>query len=100
MLSGLYRILHRNALTPYTKYLHFCFEVSAHTTLSETMIANTLDVWILGSGASNLDRKHTPLLPFLLYLKYLNKKNPATFLCGVRRSFRRSSWRWWGRPKD
>ena len=41
-----------NALALYTKYLHF-FEVSTYNTLSETVIADILDVWILDSAAGN-----------------------------------------------
>src|SRR3989344_8248211 len=68
MLSGLYRIRHRNAPAPYTKYLQF-FEVSAYTALSKTVIVDTLNVWILGSVASNRDRPRIHLLPIGLYQK-------------------------------
>ena len=39
------------------------FESSAYTTLSQTVIGDTLDVWILDSVASNRNRSHIHLLP-------------------------------------
>ncbi len=53
-ISRLYRI-------PYLKYVSILyqvasfFEVSACTALSETLVADILDVWILVSAAGNLD---------------------------------------------
>ena len=47
------------------KYLLF-IEVSACTTLSETVAADTPDAWILGSVAESLDRPHIHLLPQIL----------------------------------
>lgn len=67
MLSELYLIRHRNALISRAKYLRF-FEVSACTTLSEAVTADTLDAWILGSVAGDLDRPRTHLLPQQVYL--------------------------------
>jgi len=42
------------------------YEVSAYTTLFETVIANILDVWILGSVAGNRNRPHIHLMPHLV----------------------------------
>jgi len=52
----------------HTKYLHF-FEVSSYTTLSETVVADILDVRILDSAESNLGRLHIRLLPCTVYKK-------------------------------
>lgn len=40
-------------------------EVSAHTTLSKTLIVDILGVWILVSVVKNLGLLHIHLLPFL-----------------------------------
>jgi hypothetical protein len=61
-LSGLYLIRHRNALTSYTKYSSF-FEVSAYVTLPQTVVGDTLGVWILGSVAENRNLPRIHLLP-------------------------------------
>jgi hypothetical protein len=51
------------------------YEVSAYTTLFETIVANTLDIWILDSVERNLDLFRIRLLPFLVYQKInLNEK--------------------------
>ena len=65
MLSGLYSIRHRNALKSHTKYIHFLWSAT-YTTLFETLVANTLGVWILVSVARNLGLSHIHLLPFLV----------------------------------
>ena len=41
--------------------------MSAYTTLSETVVADTHDVWILDSIARNRGRPHIHLLPVLFY---------------------------------
>ena len=53
----------------------FFIEVSTYTTLSETLIADILDVWILGSVAGNRNLPRIHLLP---HLDYHNKINPAS----------------------
>lgn len=44
----------------------FC-EVSAYTTLSQTLVEDTLGVWILDSVGENLDRLRIHLIPILSY---------------------------------
>jgi hypothetical protein len=54
----------------YSHQVSSFFEVSAYTALSETVIADILDVWILGSVAGNRNRPRMHLLPFLSISKY------------------------------
>ena len=61
IFSGLYRIWHRNALVPRTKYLLF-FKL-ARTTLFLIAIKKTLGVRPLDSAAGNPCRPRTRLLP-------------------------------------
>jgi hypothetical protein len=60
------------------------YEVSTYTTLFETLIANTLDVWILDSVAGNRDRPHIHLLPLLVYQIFFNIKTKGltSVTCG------------------
>ena len=41
------------------------YEKSTHTTLSKTIVVDTLDVWILDSAERNLDLFHIRLLLFV-----------------------------------
>jgi len=43
--------------------------VSAYTALSQTLVGDNLDVWILDSIAENLSRPRIHLLPFLILPK-------------------------------
>ncbi|MDP3875126.1 MAG: hypothetical protein Q8Q22_01235 [bacterium] len=51
------RIIMRQLITP---SIFIFYEVSTYTTLSASLNANILNVWILGSAAGNLDRPHLP----------------------------------------
>ena len=68
-----------NAITLHTKYLLF-FEVSACTTLPETVAADTPDAWILGSVAGDHRLPHGHLLPLII----LAHKKPRTKSTGPR----------------
>lgn len=83
----LYRIWHRNALALHTKYASF-FEVSAYNTLSETVIADTLVIWILVSVAPNFGREHIHLVPDRFYhkRKTSERKSSYSLVCMMRSS--------------
>lgn len=62
-ILGINRIRHLKCPSVRHQVASFFIEVSADTTLSETVIADTLGVWILDSAAENLNLLHIRLLP-------------------------------------
>jgi hypothetical protein len=64
ILSRLYIIRHHNVLD--SEPSNFIFEISAYTTLFQTLIWNILNIWILISVAENLSRLHIHLLSNIL----------------------------------
>jgi hypothetical protein len=65
ILSGLYRIRHLKCHDTLHQVTSFFVEVSTYTTLSETVIADNLDVWILDSVSGNLDLRY--MLPITIH---------------------------------
>jgi hypothetical protein len=64
-ISRLNFIRHHNALILHTKYLHFLTSVYISPP-SETVIADALNLWILGSVAGNRNRRRIHLLPIII----------------------------------
>jgi hypothetical protein len=76
--NGLYECFVRMQLKPQIALYQVpsFFEVSAYTTLPQTVVGDTLDAWILGSTAENLDLLRIRLFPFVLY----QRKSPASII--------------------